>query len=219
MLGILCGFETEAKVARLLTPLVECSGAREDVARQKLEALIKKGATALLSFGISGGLSPGTTPRHLIIGDRVMAADGKMWKCDEKLTSLLVRGLPQARKGSVYGSTTLVATPAEKKPLFDRTGCLIVDMESHVVAEAAARHSVRFAVLRGVSDTVDEIFPTAVLASINENGSVNVGVALLGLLKNPAQLPAMIRLSKNTGLALKNLQAAIPLILPMLSQY
>jgi hypothetical protein len=74
-------------------------------------------------------------------------------------------------------------------------------------------------VLRGVSDTVEESFPDAALVGINPDGSVNAAAALWSLLKKPVQLPALMRLSKNTNTVLKNLREAVPQILPMLSQY
>lgn len=219
MLGILCGFEPEAKVARQLSPLVACSGAREDVARARAEELVKKGATTLLSFGVAGGLSPGLTPDSLVVGDRVTSDDGRSWRTDERLLSILLKAVPQARRGGVYGSKTLIATPADKKRLFDRTGCLIVDMESQVLAEVASRHPVRFGVLRGVSDTVEEKFPTALLSGLKPDGKVNGAVIALHLLKEPAQVPALMQLFKNTDRALKNLKTALPAVSALISQF
>ncbi|HVY12621.1 MAG TPA: hypothetical protein VHB73_03545 [Alphaproteobacteria bacterium] len=219
MLGIVCGFESEARVARLFTPLVACSGALENVARAGAERLVQQGATTLLSFGVAGGLSPNLTPKNLVIGNRVTDADGRSWRCDEKLVEVLATALPQAKKGGVFGSKVLIPSPQQKHPLFDRTGCLIVDMESQAVAEVASRHPIRFAVLRGLSDTVDESFPPAALAGIKPDGSMNLGGILLSLLKQPGQFPALMRLGKNTKLALKNLRDAVPQVQPLLSQY
>jgi hopanoid-associated phosphorylase len=219
MLGILCGFESEAKVARLLTPLVVCSGAREAVAYQQAENLVAQKATTILSFGLAGGLNPALKPNTLVIGDRVVMENGKTIRCDEKLTALLQRACPQAKKGGVYGSTHLVPSPAEKRPLYEKSGCLIVDMESHVAAEVATKHHIRFGILRGVSDTADETFPPAALVGINPNGSINVGATLVSVLKQPGQVPALINLFKNTDAVLKNLKRVAPGVHDLMTQF
>jgi adenosylhomocysteine nucleosidase len=217
MLGILCGFEAEAKVARQLSPLVAMSGAQEHLARSRAEELIEKGAKMLLSFGVAGGLMPGITSDTLIIGERVVSRE-KSWNCDEAFTALLSRAVPHARKGSVFGSTHLVPGPEEKKNLFAFTGGLIVDMESQVIAEVATARGLPFSVLRGVSDEVEHVFPPAALVGINADGSMNLKAIAKSLMKQPKQLAALLTLGKNTNLALKHLSHAVPRLQPLLAQ-
>jgi adenosylhomocysteine nucleosidase len=217
MLGILCGFEEEAKVARQLSPLVAMSGAREHLAKTRAEELVKKGAKILLSFGVAGGLMPGITSDHIIIGERVVSRE-KTWNCDEAFVSLLASAVPHARKGSVFGSAQLVPGPEEKKNLFAFTGGLIVDMESQVIAETATAHGLPFSVLRGVSDEVEHTFPPAALVGINDDGSMNLKAIVKSLMKQPKQLHALLTLGKNTNRALKHLSFTVPKLQPLLAQ-
>jgi adenosylhomocysteine nucleosidase len=218
MLGILCGFEAEAKVARQLSPLVAMSGAQEHLARSRTEELVNKGATVLLSFGVAGGLMPGLTSDSIIIGERVVSHE-KSWACDEIFISLLNRAMPHGRKGSVFGSKHLVPKPEEKKKLFAFTGCLVVDMESQVIAEVAAARGLPFSVLRGVSDGVEEHFPPAALVGLNADGSANLKAVAKSVMREPKQLPALIALAKNTNRALKHLTNAVPQLQPLLAQF
>lgn len=209
MLGILCGFTAEKKIALRLSPLVACSGAREARCRLQAEELVKQGATALLSFGVAGGLAKGLTPESVIIGTRVVDRHGKLWACDAGLIERFTLAAAAALTGPVFGSDVIIGTSAEKERIQAETQALIVDMESHILAETAARHALPFGVLRGVSDDADAPLPDAVLHGINEDGSENIPGVLKSLLKDPTQLPALLHFAKNTGIALKRLEEVI----------
>src|ERR1043166_4458262 len=133
-IGILCGFEAEARIARKLTPLVACSGAIETKAEERVENLIRQGAKALLSFGVSGGLDAALTPEDIVIPEQVKACHDRAWNCDPAFSSWLRQAAPSARSGSVFGSTHLVPSPAEKKELYRCHSCIILDMNNHAVA-------------------------------------------------------------------------------------
>ena len=209
IIGILCGFEAEAVVARKLTSRVACSGAVETLAFERAERLVKDGATALVSFGVAGGLDPRLTNETIIIAKEIAGNDNQRWSCDAGLITRFKAAAPHGLDGAVYGSTHLVPTPAEKKILHANTGCIIVDMESHVVAQVASRYNLPFAVLRGVSDSVEDGFPDAALSGISPDGSTNMNAVYKSLLRNPFQIPALLKLFKHTGIALKQLDAVI----------
>ncbi len=208
-IGILCGFEAEAAVAHKLTQRVACSGAVEALAFERAEKLVREGAKALVSFGVAGALAPDLGSHSIIVASHVAGKDGQKWPCETELASRLRNAANDALDGGVYGSTVLVPTPEEKKMLHIKTACLIVDMESHVVAEVATKHNLPFAVLRGVSDSVDDSFPDAALNGINPDGTNNMNAVYKSLLRNPLQLPALMKLFKHTGIALKQLDAVV----------
>jgi len=208
-IGILCGFEAEAIVARKLTPHVACSGAIEALAFERAEQLVKQGATALVSFGVAGGLDPKLNSEAIIIAKEIAGNGNQRWACDASLISRFKAAAPHGLDGAVYGSTYLVPTPSDKKKLFAATGCVIVDMESHVVATVATKYNLPFAVLRGVSDSVEDGFPDAALKGLNPDGSNNMNAVYKSLLRNPFQIPALLKLFKQPGIALKQLDAVI----------
>ncbi len=208
-LGILCGFQAEAMVARKLTPHVACSGAVEELAFQRAQALVHQGATALISFGVAGGLDPKLDSRNIIIAKEIAGHNNQRWSCDAGLISHLRSAAPHALDGTVYGSTHLVPRPAEKKKLRTITGCVIVDMESHVVAQVATRYNLPFAVLRGVSDSVEDGFPDAALKGLLPDGSTHMNAVYKSLLRNPLQIPSLLKLFKHTGIALGQLDAVV----------
>lgn len=209
MLGILCGFAAEKKIAHKLSPLVAMSGAHEAGARAAAQRLIDAGATSLLSFGVAGGLARGLNARSVIIGTAVIDRDGKKFTCATDIVERFANAAPHAHKGNVFGSDTIIDTAAEKERLARDFGALIVDMESHILAQAATAHNLPFGVLRGVSDDADAPLPPAVLHGINPDGSENIPGVLLSLAKDMRQLPSLLHFARNTGTALNALDKVI----------
>lgn len=207
MLGILCGLESEQKIARKIPgALVACAAARPFKARELARELVAMGATRLMSFGIAGSLDSSVLLGDVIIGTRVESEKGQ-WDCDEAWGHKLALSIPYAKLGGVYGSEVLVPTAAEKETLFQNTGCAIVDMESQCAAEVAAEAGIPLMVVRSVCDDSEMNVPSFVMAAIKEDGSVSPLRALGHLALHPSQIPDMFHVMIGTGKALTALNA------------
>lgn len=162
---------------------------------RKLEAELDAaavGAVAILSSGIAGAVDPA-----LRVGDVVVDGD---------FAKLLSKMLPDARVGRVIGSDRVIATIAEKRSIFQQTGALAVDMESHIAARVAARHGLPFAALRVISDSADETLPPGALLGMRPDGGMALGAVLTSLARNPGQLLALLRTGASAGRALRSLK-------------
>ena len=202
MLGILCGFEAEARIARLVPgALAVSSGARPQKARWLARDLIKRGATRLLSFGIAGGLAPDLPIGSLVIATQVKAEDGA-WNCDGGWIAELTQKFPAAHCGAAWGSETIVASAREKRTLYEKSRCLIVDMESQCAAQIAAEAAIPFAVLRAVGDTAAMAVPPVAMIAIGEDGHIRAGTALWHLARHPREIPALIHMARGSGKAM-----------------
>jgi hypothetical protein len=115
---------------------------------------------------------------------------------------------PQAHCGGVWGSETLIPTAREKRALYEKSRCLMVDMESQCAAQIAAEASIPFGVLRVVCDNSDMDVPPLVMAAISEDGTINVGRALWHLLRHPTQVPDLFHVARGTGRALSILKTS-----------
>ena len=207
MLGILCGLESEAKIARQIKgAMVVCAAARPRKARDLARELVAQGATRLMSFGIAGSLDSSVFLGDIFVGTRVASAGGQ-WLCDEAWGRELAGRIPHAKRGSVYGSKTLIATIAEKDALHQKTGCAIVDMESQCVAEAAAEAKIPMIVVRAVCDDCVMNVPPLVLVAVAEDGRINVLRALGHLLCHPLQIVDLLHIARGTNRALAALRA------------
>ncbi len=212
MLGILCGLESEAKIARKVQGAsVACAAARPHKARDLARELVAQGATRLMSFGIAGSLDSSIKLGDVFIGTRVASANGQ-WLCNEAWGRELANKIPHAKRGSVYGSETLVATTAEKDSLNQTTGCAIVDMESQCLAEIAVAAKIPMIVVRAVCDDAVMNVPPFVMAAIAEDGSIKVLRALGYLVLHPTQIGDLVHVMRGTEQALAALRAIRPFI-------
>jgi hopanoid-associated phosphorylase len=209
MLGILCGIEAEAKVANgVANADVACAAARPQKARWMARELVKRGAKRLMSFGIAGGLEPGLPIGAMVIGAQVAASDGT-WECDKAWSAELVQKFPQAHVGGVWGSEKLIASAREKRALYEKSRCLIVDMESQCAGQIAAEAGLPLSVLRVVCDSADMDVPPVVMAAIGEDGKIHIGRTLWHLLRHPLQVPDLFHVMCGTGKALGELKRAV----------
>jgi adenosylhomocysteine nucleosidase len=207
MLGILCGLEDEAKIARKIGgAIVACAAARPGKARELAKGLVARGATRLMSFGIAGSLESSVLLGDVFVGTRIASARGQ-WMCDEVWGRALGDKIPHAKRGGVYGSETLVAKVEEKDALYRSTGCAIVDMESQCLAEVAEASNLPVIVVRAVCDDSAMNVPPFVMAAIAEDGSISVMKALGHLARHPSHTRDLMRVIHGTGKALAALRA------------
>jgi nucleoside phosphorylase len=192
-------------------------------------------ASAILSSGLAGALDPSLKVGDVVIGEycdslpspvRVERSRDPFSSEAEKTPRLrsaaplhFARGergkqtlaekvaglLPDAHQGFVAGSAMPLSTAAGKVSLFSQTGALAVDMESHIAARVAARHGLPFAALRVISDAADTTLPPAALAGMRPDGGIAIGAVLASLVRNPAQLPALIRTARDAEKAFQAL--------------
>jgi len=207
MLGILCGLEAEAIIARRINEAqVACAASRPQMARWLARELVRRGAKRLLSFGIAGGLEPGLPAGTIIVGTQVQSKDGVTICTDDWVTSL-VQKFPEAHCGPLWGSEYVVASVKEKRSLYEKSRCLAVDLESHCVAQIALEADLPFAVLRVIADAAETTLPRAATIPLLENGKPDIKRVLLNLLRYPRQLPELFHLACGTKKAMNVLRA------------
>lgn len=164
--------------------------------RVRLEAVLElafaRGALALVSFGLAGGLDDAAIPGTFVIAEAVVTPSGRIL-ADAAWSAQLAQKLPGALRGDIAGVDTIVATPAEKRALRQSIGACAIDMESHVVAAFAAAHGVPFAVLRVIADPVHRALAPAATQGMRPDGAVDRLAVLSSLLRNPGQVPALTR--------------------------
>ncbi len=213
--GVVCGLRSEADalgpVAQAHGVFVEVSGARPDKAETHARALVDGGAKILVSWGIAGGLCPGLAPGTLLLPDTVVTLDGHRGALS---VGLMTEMLKDARRGvALAGSDTLVADSAAKRALFEATGAIAVDMESHRVSRVAIDAGIPCLVLRAICDPAERTLPHLATTAVDEEGRPRIGSVLRGLLAKPHELPALLKLRRDNAAAHAALARAAPILL------
>jgi adenosylhomocysteine nucleosidase len=211
-LGVVTGYRGEAACLaedRVLARVL-CSGADASRARAAAERLRDEGAQGLVSFGLAGALAPERQPGDLLLPATVILSDGRRLAADPtwrgRLASVLDQAGLSASHAPIAGSDWLLATAEAKRVLFGKTGGVAVDMESHVVAEVAAKAGMPFVVVRAVADRSDQPIPGAAQGAIDANGEVRHLAVLRGLMRSPWEIGALVGLGRSSARGLATLR-------------
>ena len=210
--GVITGLRAEARCLRRLNVRIACTGGSSERAHAEAARLASEGAASLVSFGLAGGLAPELRPGDLLLPAIVRAPNGLWVPTDprwrERLAALFERGGLRATGGAIAGSDRIVATIADKRALFEATGAIAVDMESHAVAAVASGAGMPFLVIRAIADPHERVIPQAALEAFRPDGRVRVASVLGGVIREPRQLIALLRLGRDTAAALARLRRA-----------
>jgi adenosylhomocysteine nucleosidase len=193
------GLAFEARIAVGQGVLVVCRASGCELSGALQQAL-RQGCRSIISFGIAGGLAP-----DLRAGDVVVASairDSHTTRAtDPTWSRRLLATVPDIRHGPVIGVNSAVLDPKAKRDLHAGTGAVAVDMESHLVAQAAHAHNLAFAAIRVVADPVHRAIPEAALTAVGPAGNTKVSPVLREILARPTQLSAFIRITFDAYLA------------------
>ena len=210
--GILCGLQVEAKIAdKMPHVLVGCSGVRQDRAQEIVGFLIEKGVNRLISFGLAAGLSPDIEAGDLLLGATVVSNKGA-WEADDVWNTRFVECLPCYQCAPIWGSDVLLTTAKDKIGCGIRSGCLAADMESHIVAQAAAQARIPFNIIRAICDPSPMDMPPAALLPLLDDGHVDFRGVFSSLYNKPSQLSELIKLGIYTNKAFSALKNAVSVI-------
>ena len=167
--------------------------------RLAAQALLAKGATALVSWGCAGGLLPGLFPGSLILPERILAADQLVYPADqpwhERMSSRL-KGYVDPQAGVLAESTIVLASSPEKAALLRRTGAVAVDMESASIAQVAKEAGIPFLAIRAITDGAEMDIPRSALDSTDEFGRIRLLKLFSGLARHPVELRALLRMGR-----------------------
>lgn len=222
-IAVVCGLKSEAACVRRAYGVAGVEGLKlalgvsgADAARAETIAaeFADDGAAAILSVGVSGGLDPALRPGALVTARAVVRANGEKYQADDRLLRAILSADPGAGRGErrlieavLFGADRIIASPEEKAALFAATGAAAVDMESHGAARAALRAGVPFAAIRAIADPAERALPKAVLGAVAPDGATRVLSTLLKCAKAPGDFPALVRLGRDSEIALEALRS------------
>jgi hypothetical protein len=223
-IGIVCGLASEAQCIPSTIDAtairIEVSGADASRALHLSKKLIDMGATGLLSFGISGSLSPTAETGTLLIANMIVLPTQESVTSSQDWVSRLqdaayASALP-LQTVSMYGSNSLIGSPEEKAELFRKTSAIAVDMESAGVACAASVAGRPFAALRAIADPAHRSIPASAAKVVRIDGGIRPLAALGALVRKPADLGTYIRLGQDSQKGLASLRRGADELLPVL---
>lgn len=206
MIGIVTGMMSEARLLARPGWLVACAGAAPEAAAW---SLVARGATALISFGIAGGLDAALAPGAVIlatavIGETEHVPTHSAWPTHAAWAERL--GLSHAIRAPLAHSPQPLASTAAKAKLHAATQAVAVDMESLAVARVAAEAGIPFLALRAVADPAGRALPPLALGILDKTGRPDLRRLTRGLFAHPEQIPALCRVALDYRAAMASLR-------------
>ena len=203
-LPVLCtsGLAAEAQIARAAGFQV-IIGAGDPRRTAALVVEAAREAKCLISFGVAGGLAPHLRPGDIILSTEVIGEDCR-WRPPQPFCDEIAALAPRigAIAGPVLGAGAILATEGDKRQAWHDTGALAVDLESAIVARAAASSGIPFLVLRTVADSATRALPPAALIPLAADGTPALLRVLGEVLRRPRQIGALFGLARDTRQAL-----------------
>jgi adenosylhomocysteine nucleosidase len=188
--------------------LLVVSGMGGELAAVAAHRLAEAGVSALLSFGLAGGLDPALDAGRVVLPSEVISLGGaRVATCAEwrgRMARTIADLEPVA--GTLLSSESPVATVADKAMLFRETGAAAVDMESLAIARVAAVYDLPFLAVRVIVDGAAEALPRAVAAA-GRSGRLRILPLIGGLAAAPWDIAGLIRLARGYRTATRSLAA------------
>lgn len=211
---VVVGMKDELDIAAGPGVQVVAGAAKASLLRERIGAIDPSGIGVVYSFGVAGSLDPGLDAGELLIATGVVAqpapdeAPGSRWVADEDLVTRLdeqtsrLDGI-RVRRGLFLGSDLEARDNPSGSRLWQTTGAISIDNESHIAARFAHANQLPFAGIRAISDSVHRPLPPAALLPLDpRDGRPDLAAIAWSLLTRPVQLPALIRVARDYGRAL-----------------
>jgi adenosylhomocysteine nucleosidase len=177
--------------------LVAVSGMGPAAAAHGADSLIEAGATALMSWGLAGGLDPTLRAGTLVLPLEVISSEGLRFPVamhwHAQLTAALAGACPLST-GSLLSCHAPLVSVAEKLDAFRSLAAVAVDMESVAVAQVASSRRLPFIAVRVIVDTAHDSLPPSLSGATTATGTLRIGRMIGGLLRAPWELGAFVRL-------------------------
>lgn len=187
---------------------VEVGGMGRTRAEAATTRLIERGAEAVVSWGIAGGLDPGLGPGTVVVPEFVVDGDRDRWYADAGWRDRLLTGIENLvpiSRNPMFHSDEVIASPEQKLALHSRWDVAAVDMESAGIARVAQDAGVPWLIIRVVGDAADQELPKAVTGLSDDEGRLRIG-AVAGLVFRPRLWLTLLALGRANAAAARSMR-------------
>jgi adenosylhomocysteine nucleosidase len=208
MLVVKCGMSSEVAVAKKYADpnVLVLSGYQTVVDLQKN---VPDTCTAIISFGLCGGLSPQAQIGQAFIYDTICMPSFYSIVCNVEWRKRLFAATKYYEchcwSDGVFNTANTID---ERRQLYDQTNCQVIDDETLSVAQFAQARGIPCIGLRVVSDGAEDNLPPAVINALNPDGSNNIEAIIASVISDPEQIPALIKTAKEFELSIAELRTA-----------
>jgi adenosylhomocysteine nucleosidase len=188
----------QAQIGRATVDFV-VTGMGMENARRGCEAAMAAPHTICIASGFAGSLKE-THKVGDILAARAVQQLGKSKTIECSRNLFMAAYENQAHEARMFlTADKVIATAKEKKQLSPFADA--VDMESFATLSVAKQKNLPAVAIRVVSDRFDQDMPVDVATTVDERGRVRIGGVVKHVASHPLQLPALIRLGRQSHTA------------------
>ena len=204
-----------AQIGRARVDLVVTGMGAENATRVVNTILgLKEPYQFCVSSGFAGGLGEYSIGDILVADAVQQLGKSKTLQCSRNLVHA-ARADGAKRVKLFLTSDHVVRTVGEKSQLAPFAGA--VEMEGFAVACVAHVHRLPFVAIRVISDTTERDMPVGIDTMVDDKGRLSVGGVVRQVVYHPLQLPALIRLGRESRTAAEALANFLEAFLKKLS--
>jgi adenosylhomocysteine nucleosidase len=188
----------QSQIGRAQVDLV-ITGVGMKNARQVTEALLDRPYQFCITAGFAGALDEKHAVGEILVAESVQElGESKILQCSRNL--VYAARDDGANLVKMFLTTSQVISTAEEKkqlaPFADA-----VEMESFAILAAALGRGIEVVAIRVISDSMLRDVPAGVSAMVDEKGQVRIGGVVRYVARHPLQLPALLRLGRDSKTA------------------
>jgi nucleoside phosphorylase len=188
----------EAQIGRAQADFVVTGMGMENASRVS-GALLHQPYQFCITSGFAGALGEKHSVGDILVAESVQElGKSKTLQCSRNLV-YAARDDGAKLVKLFLTSSQVVSTPEEKKQLAPFADA--VEMESFAILSSAHRHKKAVVAIRVISDSMRHDVPANVNAMVDDKGQVKIGGVLRYVARHPLQLPALIRLGRDSRTA------------------
>lgn len=177
--------------------LVE-SGSGPQAARDATEDVIQMHNPPLvIAAGFATGLCSLLEHEHILLADPIQSPEGTQVRLGSSWDRDHVQAQPDLHLGPLLSHSETLTNPDEKKLLAEQQDVLAVDMESLTIAEICRQHGTACMVIRVITETLEEGFPSEVLGlAQQQTTSARLGALSRALFGRPSSMKDLWKLKQ-----------------------
>jgi nucleoside phosphorylase len=184
-------------------------------ARRACEIAMTQPHTICIASGFAGALKPIHKPGTILVARSVQQlGKPETIECSRRLA---VSGfMDHAVYVNMFLSTDqVVSNPEAKRQLSPFADA--VDMESFTVLSVARENNLPAVAIRVISDSFEQDLPVEIETTVDDKGQVRIAGVLKHIARHPLQLPALIRLGRQSRTAAEALASFLEAYIKLLS--
>lgn len=160
-------------------------------------------ADICISSGFAGALNPELAVGAVLAGRLILRAERELAVASDHQLLAVAQEAGARQVSRFLTSEHLIADAAQKVALAGEADA--VEMESFVILAEAARHGVRAAAIRSVSDSASYSLPYDFDQARDARGQIKIGALMNQVMHQPQRLPALLRFARDCRFAAREL--------------